>query len=344
MEGIVDPRVLHWQGCRPGQEGDCTPLTNGRCRDCLVWDVDEACRIQWPRWPDTTVNFCSFCPGARLWTHVCSLQRGTRGFQHRCVSTPEKQNKVDATDELTTGGKTTCPRPSMEHGTLRPCAKFWCAASACSMGTRHFMTYSKKTHTERHGTLVVHTQVSSSSQFSQVIAREMCTPGWVKEARVPDSDVVLFQQETSLSHDGLRRSCSFEISVSRRQEERETTSSSSKEKDQQHCRGAVDTSTRAVACALTSKPQPLLLLHVALHSARVARPSVLSPASFKSHQLLLIDRGGNLASNTLHPGSAAQELRGSGAPGAPATFKGFGNPSQATSPLPHSSRNQIACL
>ena len=108
---------------------------------------------------------------------------------------PARQNKVDVTDELTTGGKTTCPRPSMELGTLRPCAKFWCAASACSMGTRHSMTCSKKTHTQRHGTLVVYTQASSSSQFSQVITREMCTPGWDKEARVPDSDVVLFQQE-----------------------------------------------------------------------------------------------------------------------------------------------------
>ena len=29
-----------------GQEGGCTPLTNVRCRDCLVWDVDEACRIR----------------------------------------------------------------------------------------------------------------------------------------------------------------------------------------------------------------------------------------------------------------------------------------------------------
>ena len=27
-----------------------------------------------------------FCPSARLWTHVCSLLRGTRGFRHRCVS------------------------------------------------------------------------------------------------------------------------------------------------------------------------------------------------------------------------------------------------------------------
>ena len=57
---------------------------------------------------------------------------------------PASENKVDATD-----GKT--------------------AASACSMGTRHSMTCSKKTHTQRHGTLVVHTQVSASSQFSQVI-------------------------------------------------------------------------------------------------------------------------------------------------------------------------------
>ena len=34
-----------------GQEGGCTsPDKNGRCRDCLVWDVDKACRIELPVW------------------------------------------------------------------------------------------------------------------------------------------------------------------------------------------------------------------------------------------------------------------------------------------------------
>ena len=83
---------------------------------------------------------------ARLRTHMCSLQRGTRDLRHRCVSLLRAENKVDATDGV--------PKT---------------AASACSMGTRHSMTCSKKTHTQRHGTLVVHTQVSASSQFSQVI-------------------------------------------------------------------------------------------------------------------------------------------------------------------------------
>ena len=48
----------------------------------------------------------------------------------------------------------------------------------------------------------------------------MCTLGWIKETGIPDNDVVLFPATTNLSHDGLRRSRSFGISVSRQQEER----------------------------------------------------------------------------------------------------------------------------
>ena len=69
---------------------------------------------------------------------------------------------------------------------------------------------------------------------------------------------------------------------------RETTSSCSKIQ-KQHCREAVGTSTRAVACALTSKPHHLLLLPCyRLHGQKSQKP-----------QLFLIDRGGHLASNTL---------------------------------------------
>ena len=85
--------------CRLGQEGGCTLLTNGRSRDCLVWDVDEA------NWPVTTVVF----PGARLRTHTCSLQRGTCGFRHRCASPSCEEKTLDSTNGITHGGKTTCP-------------------------------------------------------------------------------------------------------------------------------------------------------------------------------------------------------------------------------------------
>ena len=40
-------------GVVTGQEGGCTPQTNGRCRDCLVWDVDEASRIEQSVWLGT---------------------------------------------------------------------------------------------------------------------------------------------------------------------------------------------------------------------------------------------------------------------------------------------------
>ena len=48
------------------------------------------------------------------------------------------------------------------------------------------------------------------------IAQEMGTPSWVKEARVPDNDVVFSQRKTNLSRDGLRRPRSMRISVSQR--------------------------------------------------------------------------------------------------------------------------------
>ena len=54
----------------------------------------------------------------------------------------------------------------------------------------------------------------------------------------------------------------------------------------QHCRGAVGTSTRAVACALTSKPQPLLITPPVLSSARTRitkiAPSAVSAALRRS--------------------------------------------------------------
>ena len=82
----------------------------------------------------------------------------------------------------------------------------------------------------------------------------MCTPGWVKEVRVPDSDVVLFPQKHLLTF--LHDFCVSPLT------KRETTSSCSKEKDTLHCRGAVGTSTRGVAlhpcCRLHGQKKSLL--------------------------------------------------------------------------------------
>ena len=81
--------------------------------------------------------------------------------------------------------------------TLRPCANFRCAAPSYPTEQIPTTTCSKKTHRQRHGTLVgdVHTGLRQSGQDPR-------------------------QLRKNLSHDGLRRSRSFGISVSRRQEER----------------------------------------------------------------------------------------------------------------------------
>ena len=132
----------------------------------------------------------------------------TRGFERTCAATSEKnawlttqirqpparENLVDATGGTTTGGRTTYSLQWTRRGTLRPCATFWCAASACSMGTRHSTTCSKKTHTQRHG--------DARCQHASELKR------WSKR---PRSQTVT---KKNLSHDGLRRSRSFGISVS----------------------------------------------------------------------------------------------------------------------------------
>ena len=74
------------------------------------------------------------------------------------------------------------------------------------------------------------------------------------KTRVPDSDVV-FSGKTKMSYDRPRRSRSCVSMIGR------DDTKLPNRKNPQHCSGAAGTSTRAVACALTSKPQPLLILH-----------------------------------------------------------------------------------
>ena len=109
-------------------------------------------------------------------------------------------------------------------------------------------------------------QKSAQAVNFQLIAREMCTPGWAKD-QVPDSDVVLFFRKYK--------------PVSQRW----TTSNCSKAQNPQHYRGVCDTSTRAVACAVASQPQPLPCAH----------PPVLS----HGHTKLLTDCGDDHLSNSL---------------------------------------------
>ena len=76
-----------------------------------------------------------FCLDARLRTHMCNFQRGPRGL-----------------DDVLTAVDSACFF-----------ANFWYAASTYSMEHRPTRTCSKKTHAQRHGTLVVYAQVSSNS-------------------------------------------------------------------------------------------------------------------------------------------------------------------------------------
>ena len=57
-EGVADFRAsLHWQAVSSlAKKMAAHPLTIGRCGDCLVWDVDEACRIRQSIWQETTVT------------------------------------------------------------------------------------------------------------------------------------------------------------------------------------------------------------------------------------------------------------------------------------------------
>ena len=181
------------------------------------------------------------------------------------------------------------------------------------------MTCSKETHT------AVNCQVIT-----------MCTPSWAKEARVSDSDVVLFPQQ----HTCLTTVCAAHVPSGflcldgRKRDDNKLF----KRKNPQHCRGAVGTSTRAVACALASKPQPLLFLHG--HNLPCCRPHLQKShipravactvrsrknRSFSSVTVSLIVEV-TVEKHRSAPGSATLELQGSGAPRAPATLTALGAP------------------
>ena len=80
----------------------------------------------------------------------------------------------------------------------------------------------------------------------------------------------------------------------------------------QRCREDVGTSTRAVACALTSKPQPLLLLHPTGAVASTVKDNKVRSFSGVTVSSIVEVTMDNQQSV---PGSAA--LRRSGTPGAP---------------------------
>ena len=104
-------------------------------------------------------NYCCFALAGGF-ERICAASSEERAAYDTDTSgsCEAKQSRRDRRFQLP-ADKTTRPRPSMKHGTLRPCAKCWCAASMFSMGTKSSMTCSKKTQTQRHGTLVVHTSI-----------------------------------------------------------------------------------------------------------------------------------------------------------------------------------------
>ena len=88
----------------------------------------EAWRIEWPVWSETTVT-----TAVLLW----------RAASDTHASASSEENKLDATDD-NYRRQADMTAAVEEHGTLRSYANLWSAASACSMGTRHSMTCSKK--------------------------------------------------------------------------------------------------------------------------------------------------------------------------------------------------------
>ena len=86
---VVDFRVSsHWPVSSLAKKVAVHPLTNGRCRDCLVWDVDEAWRSEQPVWSETAVTI-AFLPRRAAYDTDASAS---------C----EEENKVDAADGKTT--------------------------------------------------------------------------------------------------------------------------------------------------------------------------------------------------------------------------------------------------
>ena len=100
----------------------------------------------------------------------------------------------------------------------------------------------------------------NQSVFSSHFQGE-CTPGWVKEARQTVTSFFFLGKHTCLTTVHASRPFGISVSTTRRE-----TSCYPKKKKSQHHRGAVGTSTRAVACAFASQPQPLLCGHPSVPS------------------------------------------------------------------------------
>ena len=167
---------------------------------------------------------------------------------------PARKNKLDTTDDITTCGKRACPSPKMEHGTLRPYAKCWCAASTCSMEQKPRGRVQRK-RTHRGTGRSLSTRASSSDMMTQAPAHwcwvrdhgdQRRGPGWTGFK----SDVVVHAKTQPVSRRSSIALWGFCVSWTGK-----PTCNCSKKQKTMNSHGAVGTSTLAVACALASKPQ-----------------------------------------------------------------------------------------
>ena len=144
-------------------------------------------------------------------------------------------------------------------------AEVWCAASTCSMGTKLSMSRSKKTQTQRQGTLFLHTCIAEpldgAGSGARSETREIHGPGWT-EIRIPDSEIRFSHGKTNLSDGSMKL---FK-----------------KKQKKLNSRGAVGTFTDAVASARSKV-------------TKTTAPCTYTRARSPGQKDLLIDRGGNLA-------------------------------------------------
>ena len=197
------------------------PLTNGRCRDCLVWDVDEACRIRWsvwqktvwtklalpstvtnpprrlpgeawripwPVWSDTTVT-AAVLPWRAAWnSHVQPPAINAR-LTTRMRQRPARENKSrrDRRKKLqVTGRRTRCSGLSTAHRAPKQTSGVWRPRTRLNRDPRGHV---RRTRTNRGtGRSLSTRKWAQAVHFLNSLPGMMCTPGRVKEARIPDND------------------------------------------------------------------------------------------------------------------------------------------------------------
>ena len=128
----------------------------------------------------------------------------TRGFERLYAATSEKRAQMRqprATSGVTTGGRTTFSLQWTGRGTLRPCATFWCAASTYPVEQKPTRTCSKKTHTQRPGTLKTFTSLHNQKPVRLprvVLFSTKCTPPVVFSSRDPPNVLAMIRRKNSV--------------------------------------------------------------------------------------------------------------------------------------------------